>query len=101
MRNITSWKIGGRLKSGAKSGLFHSYLLHAPIDQFADIQNILGPAIDGIYGAKLFHKMTGPAKLPNNGSVQFHLVKFAMLEVIRIIRIGAVQILMRSQRNTD
>src|SRR6202035_2790288 len=53
-------------------------LLHAQIADLANVQRIFVAAVDGIDSSELLRQLAGLAEFASHGSVQAHLVDFAV-----------------------
>ena len=75
-------------------------LLHSPVAELSHVELVLGAAIYGVDCAEFLGELSGSAELAHQVAIQLHLVDFAVhIDVVGRIRIGSVEVLMRSRRD--
>src|SRR5262245_54369245 len=70
-------------------------LLRAPVRQLADDDAVRIAAIDLVHRAELLQLLAGLAEAADDLPIQFHLVDFAVVEVVRVVRVRREEVLMR------
>src|SRR5262245_29663320 len=70
--------------STSGSSLSQRQLLYSEVADLADIEDVLGAAIDRVDRAELFQQLARPAKLADDGAIEAHLVDLAGgIEIVR------------------
>src|SRR4051812_15630217 len=77
-------------------------LLYPEVPDFANVERVLGAAVDRVHRAEFLQQLARPAELSDHRPVQAHLVDFtAGIEIGRRIRIRHVQDLVHAYRHAD
>src|SRR5262249_52901981 len=76
---------------------FQHQLLRAPVRQLADDDAVRVAAVDLVHRSELLHLLAGLAEATDDLPVQLHLVDFAVVEVIRVVRVRREQVLVRAR----
>src|SRR5262245_66650756 len=96
---VGSWELRGLLRRIRRR--FQHQLLRAPVRQLADDDAVRIAAIDLVHRAELLQLLAGLAEPTDDLPVQLHLVDFAVVEVVRVVRVRREQVLMRAWRCAD
>src|SRR5438874_948311 len=84
------------------SCLAQRQLLHSEVADFADVEGVLGAAIDRVDRAELLEQLARPAERADDRAIEAHLVDLAGgIEIVRRIRIRHVHHLAAARRNAD
>src|SRR5262245_13723708 len=91
-----------RRSSCRSSRLSQRQLLDPEVADFADVERVLGAAIDRVDRAELLEQLARPAELSEDRAVEAHLVDLASgIEIVRRIRIRHVHHLAAARRDAD
>src|SRR5437588_9961306 len=76
--------------------------LHSEVADFADVDGVLGAAIDRVDRAELLEQLARPPELADDRAIEAHLVDLARgIEIVRRIRIRDVYHLVAARRDAD
>src|SRR5262245_6273099 len=77
------------------------HALRAPVCQLGDPQFVFAPAVDGVGHAEFLRQLPRPPEPADDLSIELQLVDLAVVERLGIVRVRAVEILMRAGRDAD
>src|SRR5438105_1614147 len=97
--SFVSWTIWPTRNSYAWASA-NRELLHPEVADFADVERILGAAVDRVQRAEFLRQLTRPAELADHRPVQADLVDLTPgIEIGRGIRVRHVHDLVRARRD--
>src|SRR3954463_6900510 len=95
-------RAAGIFRGNAASCLAQRQLLHPEVADFADVEDVLGSAIDRVDRAELLEQLAGPAEFADDRAVEAHLGDLARgIEIVRRIRIRHVHHLVAAGRDAE
>src|SRR5215468_3391159 len=71
--------------------------LGAPVRQLADDDAVWIAAVDLVHRSELLHLLARLAEAADDLPIQPHLVDFAVVEVVRVVRVRREEVLMRAR----
>src|SRR3954452_22436369 len=95
-------RAAGIFRGNAASCLAQRQLLHPEVADFADVEDVLGSAIDRVDRAELLEQLAGPAEFADDRAVEAHLGDLARgIEIVRRIRMRHVHHLVAAGRDAE